>query len=292
MDFSEWVRLNRAEKRWDLRALEAKSGVDNSTVARIETGRSQATLISAIRLWQAYEVPFSKFASDLGISFALGSLPKLANPKDRSCLSIRDILGFLNTGLTNEKQARDFVAQWLDRFNAYQHQFGIITPLQDISAEKLWDSSFDFPYPPDITSDELSKIFENGEALTFVDAGYYMALLRQNLSMRLVDLEKKLKISDTVLGRVERGAITNVKIKELIQINNFLDETGMFFALYWVAGIQTVQLKTIIAKHSSRREAQQLWPAEQAAYNLTKFYRWSRTNEQFLSEFISNLRTI
>lgn len=292
MDFSEWVRLNRGEKRWDLRAVEAKSGVDNSTVARIETGHSQATLVSAIRLWQAYDVPFSKFASDLGILFSLGSLPTPANPKDQLCLSVGDILGFLNTALTNEKKTKNFVDQWLDRFNAYQHQFGTTTPLQDISVEKFWDSSFDFPYPPDITSDQLSQIFENGEALTFVDAGYYMALLRQNVGMRLVDLEKKLKISDTVLGRVERGAITNVKIKELIQINNCLDKTGLFFALYWVAGIQTVQLKTIIAKHSSRREAQQLWPAEQATYNLIKFHRWFWNNQQLLSEFISSLRNL
>lgn len=292
MDFSEWVRVNRSANGWDLRALEARSGVDNSTIARIEKGRSQVTLVSAIRLWQAYNVPFSEFTSDLSISFSLDSMPKLANQKSRSHLVAADVCSFLKAGLNNEKVARGFVDNWIKRFNSFQLQKEKINPLQSIKSEMFWDISFEFPYPPDITAGDLSNIFESGKALTFVDAGHYLTLLRQNASMWLIDLEKETKISDTVLGRIERGSINNTKLKDLIQINNFLDKTGLFFGLYWLAGMQTIQLKEMIAKHSTRREAQRLWPAEQAAYNLILLQRWFRTEKQFFARFIADLKSL
>ena len=110
--------------------------------------------------------------------------------------------------------------------------------------------------------------------------------------MLLTDLEQKNQISDTVLGCIEHGTINNVKIKDLIQINNILDESGMFFALHWMASLQIVNIKEIITKEFSRREAQKLFPIENAAYNLVKLGRLLRNQETLLRDFIRDLRSL
>jgi transcriptional regulator with XRE-family HTH domain len=292
MDFGEWAKNERKKREWDLLTLEKNSSVDNSTIVRIEGAQTQATLLSAIRLWAALDIPFSTLISDLNIVCTIETFPTLAKIKGQLRLTPTDVYNFLKFCLTKENDARSFTTKWLDRFISNLHLFEISLPTGEFTTEDFWSTSFEFPYPKHLTFSDLSHIFENGEALTFFDAGFYMYLLRQKNKVKKAAIERALKISDPVLERIERGVIAKIKLLDVIQINNYLDPAGFFFAYYWAAGMQIVKVKDIIADYSSRREALKLWPAEQAAYNLVTLYRWLRVDTQMLSEFLDDLRNL
>lgn len=289
MEFSKWLATSRKKNSWDLRAFAALSGVDHSSIARIETGKVQPTLNTAIRLCRPFNISTVDVAEILEVSLDRNSFP---TAEETWALETEEIKHFLDIGISKETAARGFVKTWLQKFFENSEVAALTSGSTQIEPDQFFDQAFNFPYPPDVTFVELTGWLCFNKALTPADGGACMSLLRQQSKMTLQDLEKKLKISDTVLGRIEQGVLNNVKLDDLIRINNLIDEGGLFFELYWKAVSQSTELKEIIAKHSSRRDAQRLWPVEQAAYNLVRFHRWFRTDHVFILEFINAMRDL
>src|SRR5579863_5396562 len=66
MDFGRWVRAQRERREMDVRAFARLTGVDASTISRIEQARSQVTLWTAVRMCERLNTTPADLLAALG----------------------------------------------------------------------------------------------------------------------------------------------------------------------------------------------------------------------------------
>src|SRR5260221_14686408 len=65
MNFGEWIRMLRKQHNYDIRTLAQQSGVEASTISRVENERTQVTLLIAIRLCEGLGVTVSDMLTEV-----------------------------------------------------------------------------------------------------------------------------------------------------------------------------------------------------------------------------------
>src|SRR5437016_1149349 len=68
-DFGDWLKESREANGLDMRSLARISGVDASSISRIENKRTQATLSTVARLCRAFKKSLQNLLMELEVSF-------------------------------------------------------------------------------------------------------------------------------------------------------------------------------------------------------------------------------
>ncbi len=243
MDFGTWVQAQRERREMDVRAFARLTGVDASTISRVEQARSQVTVWTAVRMCERLNMT----PADL-LGALRGKRPPFAVRQQAGqavdVVTVGDLEAFLRymrrrwqegcawlTSLLNQVAARED-----DGRASHGSAVPLIVP-EDI--EKLLQDShlyqFRVQYPVAITAEDLWDIYLRGGALTLVDMGAYLKQARRARRVTLSDLEESGKVSASVLSRLETGSLERVKLIDVLTLDEQLGQEGKLMAMYWRA---------------------------------------------------------
>jgi transcriptional regulator with XRE-family HTH domain len=246
MNLGAWLRQLRREQGLNLETLAVQTGVEASTISRIENERTQATLDTAVRLCEA----LGATAADL-VQALQGRKIAPRAPRGRRqtaptvVLTMRDVDAFVAFFQANPKRSCRLLSNLLNQVT--QKQVGKeveklrweIPPFAPEDVERLIACSplyrFELQYPPLLEADKLLELGQLGGVLTPTDVGMYLQQARRKKRVTLAGLEGAVQLSASVLSRLESGSVDRVKLMEALTLDEALGEDGNLLTLYWSA---------------------------------------------------------
>ncbi|NWJ94197.1 MAG: helix-turn-helix transcriptional regulator [Chloroflexi bacterium] len=241
MDFGDWVKKVREERSLDLRSMEKLTGVDKSTISRIENKNTEATIFTVMPICFGLGFTISEVVKTLsGKNFPF--LAQTESPgvlRGGSVLTLQDVKDLLDSDLSKFKQSyvnllNEVFSLQMGKNNQMFQNVKLFTS-EDIDKLLLIDSplyDFELKYPPELEPKLILEIYNYKGLLTPKDVGLYIKGIRHESKIALQNLEKSGKISDTILSRLETGLVERVKISEVLQIDGILGQEGIILALY------------------------------------------------------------
>jgi transcriptional regulator with XRE-family HTH domain len=273
MDFGSWVRAQRERREMDVRAFARLTGVDASTISRVEQARSQVTLWTAVRMCERLNVT----SADL-LAALQGKRPPFAVQQKGGqavdVVTVGDLEAFLRYMRRHWQEGCAWLTSLLNQIApladdgrvSHGGSAPLIVP-EDI--EKLLQDShlyqFKVQYPVAITAADLWNIYLRGGALSLVDMGAYLKHARRAMRVTLSDLEESGKVSASVLSRLETGELSRVKLTDVLILDEQLGQEGKLMAMYWractlidaVARVQQRDLQTEVEESGERLRLEQ-----------------------------------
>jgi transcriptional regulator with XRE-family HTH domain len=243
MDFGNWVRVQRERQEMDVRAFARLTGVDASTISRIEQARSQVTLWTAVRMCERLNVT----PGDL-LAALRGKRPPFAAWRQAEqgvdVVTVGDLEAFVSYMRRTFQEGSTWLTSLLNQVAAREEEgyasHGGSAPLivpEDI--EKLLQDSplyqFKVQYPAAITAEDLWEIYLRGGALSLVDIGAYLKHVRRARRVTLSGLEESGRVSASVISRLETGSLERVKLIDVLTLDEQLGQEGKLVVMYWRA---------------------------------------------------------
>jgi transcriptional regulator with XRE-family HTH domain len=250
--FGLWLRESRIQRGLDLETLSARSGVDRSSINRIEREVSQPTLLTAVRLCAGLNVGPEEVAwalqgrhlrvqseqpnepSELVVSVA--DLNLLVQLLRRDWTTARRLfVGWLNqlAQLHRDVQTtRHGVAesQWIGDGANHFRESDVDKLLADVAFYR-----FEIQFPPPLDGPLVAEIFRQGGAITLRDVGAYVRWLRMETRKSLADMRASVEISDSALSRLETGQLEQVRFIDLLLLDEALGAEGEVLNMSWAA---------------------------------------------------------
>lgn len=242
MNFGEWIRMLRKQHNYDIRTLAEQSGVEASTISRVENERTQVTLLIAIRLCEGLGVSVSDVLTEVYGVEPIKSARE-GTPGSGAAPTEDDVEQFLSYYRGHAKEARNWLIDLLNKVNGMNgsagrtlrpgsSRFFVPADIQKL----LFDSTlyrFEIQYPSVLTTDHILAIYEQGSMLTLTDIAEYTKKLRREKQVTLAKLEQGAKISQNMLSRLESPFIEQIKLADVVMFDELLEQGGTLLKMYW-----------------------------------------------------------
>lgn len=282
MNFGEWVRDLRKAQKLDIRTLARQIGVEASTISRVENTRTQVTLNTAIRICEGLGVTGIDLLNAVQGKHIL--YQEKNGPADKAIPTIEDVETFLLSLQANPSSGYQILSDLLNKvispsdvdtevlpknypgnFNPEDlHRLLFLSPIYQLEVQ----------YPSDIRSENILSIYEQNGALTLIDIGMYLKKLRREKQVTLASLESTAKISTNVLSRLETGSLEQIRLADILNIDEQLEQEGILLLMYWRA----YRLNDLLSRFGTRKADQRssLTPEqyEKLAYAFITLHRW------------------
>jgi transcriptional regulator with XRE-family HTH domain len=293
MEFGAWVQSLRSNRKMDVRTFARLVGVDASTISRVEQGRSQVTVPTAVRICEGVE------ATPADLLWALqGRRPKWATGHQRmresEVVTISDLEAFLCSIHRHWDDGCAWLTSLLNQIvsweNGYDNASTAISLIVSEDIEKLLQDSrlyqFKIHYPEAMKAEAIWELYLQGGALSLVDIGVYVKQARRGKRVTLSGLEESGKLSASVLSRLETGALERIKLMDVLALDEKLDQEGKIVAMYWRA----CTLMDMVARlHTPDEQAGAREQDLKVVELFLTICRWlsclSETNHTFVIEF-------
>jgi hypothetical protein len=92
---------------------------------------------------------------------------------------------------------------------------------------------FEIEYPSAISSRDILSIYLRGGMLSLTDVGEYIKKLRRERLVTLEQMEQKVKLSTSILARLEAGLTEQIKLVDVLLLDKQLGQEGMLLSMYW-----------------------------------------------------------
>lgn len=268
MNFGTWLKKMRHRQGLSLENLATQTGVEASTISRIESEQTQATLDTAVRLCEALgTTSVDLLQALLGRKFPPSVSRSSSSLSPDLVLTMEDVDAFIALAAANPKGCCRLLSDLLNQA-AQMHsdrdaeklkpQLSHLAP-EDIARLLVISPLFRFQlhYPPGIEADMILDICRHGGALTGKDVGVYLQHARRKKKVTLVGLEDAVQLSASVLSRMETGAVERVKLMDVLALDQAFGEKGNLWAMYWDA----TRFKAKSTRHLPKQGAPALPPA-------------------------------
>jgi transcriptional regulator with XRE-family HTH domain len=265
MDFGEWLHQTRIKRNLDVRALAKKTGIDGSTISRIENIKTQSTLYTAFRICEGLNIPFPTLIYELKGSYPSTQKPldevshqlrenhtkymlnsnEVVSLKETILITIHDVETFLDFFYADELACKMRLASNMnyifyyasDVQNQLESSHREIFVAEDI--DKLLLSSsfyhFELKYPSSLSDEAILAIYKQEGVMTLTDIGAYTRKVRSQKKVSLEKLEDSAKISSSVLSRLEAGALDRIKLADILTLDEQLEQGWTIIGMYWEA---------------------------------------------------------
>ena len=302
MEFGQWIQHVRAEHKLDVRSLAKRTGLDASTIRRIEHARTQATLTTAIRLCEGLGVTREEVFQAL-LGEALPELGQEGVAAEAPVVLASDVEAFLNFFYADQQACKIWLATLLNAVVARKRvseegSTGNWLPLfvpEDIQ-KLLVDEPiyrFEVQYPPGFGAEEILRISRSGGVLTLADLGIYVKRVRREKQVTVMRLEQSMRFSTSVLSRLESGLIEHIKLIDVLALDEQLEQGGRLLAMYW--GVCTFHEQMLQRQAISAKRKDALEPMEPDWYmKLVSVYiticRWFQAMSPADGSWIEQVR--
>lgn len=235
IEFGLWIRSLRKERQFDIRTLAERSGVEMSTISRVENARTQVILITAIRLCEG----LGKNVSD--VLALLQEKPIDIDTADRAngIPNLSDVEQFLSYYQGNKEEGKIWLSNLLNEVIMISRSAGgnpsrFFVP-EDIQ-KLLFDSPmyrFEIQYPPTVTAQDILVLYKNGAMLSPADISEYCRKTRREKQLTLARLEQSAKLTQSVISRLESTVIEQIKLADVLMLDKQLEQEGILLCMYW-----------------------------------------------------------
>ena len=242
MNFGDLVRSLRKAQGLDIQTLAERSGVETSTISRVENARTQVTILTAIRLVEGLGASLA----DVVAGVIPGRSPESGQQltvDGHAVPTVSDVEQFLAYFQGNPEEGKIWLADLLNKVasanrSASQAVGGeTARPFghQDIH-KLLFDSPvyrFEIQYPPECSASDILSIYRCGGILTLVDIGEYIRKVRREKQVTLAHLERVTKFSQGVLSRLESPVVEHLKLTDILVLDQQLGQEGTLLSMFW-----------------------------------------------------------
>jgi transcriptional regulator with XRE-family HTH domain len=303
MEFGQWIQQVRLERKMDLRAFAERIGVDISTISRIENMRTQATLATAIRMCEGLGITPSLLVEVLQGTAASDLEPVVLSGHEMIPM-LEDVQAFIRSMRRDWRRGSLLLAEMMNTIALLQLQ-GRRTnrengrPLfvpEDVD-QLLLDIPlyrFEFHYPSDIKTSDIWENYRGGGWITATDVGAYIKKIRREKRVPLVRLQHAVKVSDTVLARLEEGALERIKLNDILLLDEQLEQGGKILVMYWRASQLHEEVMHFLSGSTLRPEDMPLsvWITQQMRLIsiFTILCRWFQQEDQKERGWMKELR--
>jgi transcriptional regulator with XRE-family HTH domain len=223
--------------------------VNVGTVSRVERDRVEPTLETTLRLCAGIDLALSDYVR----AAAPGAFPRASRRlvwagQDRPVLAAADVVAFVDLSERRWARAQRLFEGLLDRIQAVrpgirrESRFSVRDVLTALRLDDrsgfpagLMPYDYDLEYPPDADDTDALRLHRSGSLLTYHDVGLYLRRARLERFLTLAALETATGLSDSVLCRLERGSLENLKLTTLVLLDEQLGCRGELLALSWRA---------------------------------------------------------
>lgn len=241
MKIAPWLRALRLEHNWNLDALATRAGVDTATVSRIESGQSQPTLETVIRLTTALGCEPGVVQGDLlGQPAGRRAEPDLTSPSRAACpyLTLADVDAFVAWLRRDRWAAKQLLANLAYEAETRARNQGpsavsLIPPDLDRLAYASPLFRFEVQYPRNLAAGEILEVGRAGGVLTPADIGQYLRAAREEKGLTLSGLGRQTGISASTLSRFEMGVTDRAKLDDVLRLDKTLRASGAILELFW-----------------------------------------------------------
>lgn len=267
MNFGEWVRQKRGNL--GLEVFSEYLGVDKSTISRIETQAAQATLYTAVLICDGLGVTVPQLMSELRGEQRMTLLePDLLRDtevvlsitdierfikfflKDTSgcCFWMADALNAVGFATTEDRalyidlEEKIFVSasNWVmsrEMHDAAQASFRAVPAVfSPMDVYKMIFRSYTYDVNlvyPSAEREVLLNIYRQGGILLPYEVGNYIKMLRREEQVTLSHLKNLVRVSDSILSRIENGIVEQMKLIDVILLIEALGNKGEILGMYW-----------------------------------------------------------
>ncbi len=238
IEFGHWIRSARKEYQLDIRALAELSGVEASTISRVENARTQVTLLIAIRLCEALGKDVSDVLTIVRGKPTIKDTDKRMNEAN-AVPTLYDVEQFLSYFQGNKEESKIWLSNLLNKVISTNpttrgnlSRFFVPEDIQKL----LFESPvyrFEIQYPQAITARDILALYRNGAILTLADISEYCKKLRREKQLTLTRLEKSVKLTQSILSRLESTMIEQIKLTDVLMLDEQLEQEGILFSMYW-----------------------------------------------------------
>ncbi len=246
MEFGEWVQCIRRKKTLDIHTFSEKTGVDASTISRIENLRTQATLYTAFHICEGLHIALAELIKEL-----IGRYPSSFNKKDfikvKHLLKLHDIEQRIEDFRANEGKVCEDLVKKLNAISLmapYKKETTQLasnkrTSFHSTDIDKILFSSplhnfLELKYPTHIAPAAILSVYEQGGALIQQDISAYLKHMRfdKNAVLKMQD-SPIAKAPQTFLSRLEASSLERIKLIEILTLEELSDEDGRIMGMYW-----------------------------------------------------------
>ena len=238
--FGEWLHAKRVSRGWQMLDLAQRTGIDHSTISRVENQATEATLLTAVRLCRGLDLTVLDWLSSIESSKTQKDLRPVASQASRS-LSATDITNVLRLYRKNPSIVISFLDQILIELRARldssdyrdpqnQPSFFATSAKELVAAEVGQQSKV--CYPAELQAEQIFEVYRQGGVMTLMDAGRYLGTLREQQGLSYLGLEGKTSFSDNTLGRLERAQVERIKLLEVLRLDQILRQNGKLVAVF------------------------------------------------------------
>jgi transcriptional regulator with XRE-family HTH domain len=244
VNFGQLIQKIRKEQNLDIQTLAKQTGVDASTISRIENARTQATLGTTIRICNGLEIALP----DLFLALQgrhMASLEPKRVIEGEGVPKASDVEAVIEYFRQDWKRGCTWLAHLLNRIvlvrdssvrtnERSRAQFFVAEVINNL----LFDSSVywsELRYPSEMEPDDILDIYRQNGVLTMADIGAYLKKIRREKQVTLASLEDSVNFSDSALSRLETGSMERIKLTDVLKLDEQLAQEGKILALLWQA---------------------------------------------------------
>lgn len=290
MEFGVWLRQQRSKQQWDLEQLAEKSGVDVSSISRLENQKvEQPTLGTTVKLCQALqlkpaEVLYAFQSEKMAYSQASPVVPTTTGPAPLPGAVLRDLLTLY---YTDQFKVAELLADLLHQTQqAYLTRTQKATHLAGKIAPELATLLFtpDQPiytlavhYPPALDSQVVLTTYQRNGMLMTEDIWSYLSAARPRKKKTTEDNTGRLyqRLRVTLCHSAEIHAIALVKLDDVLAAEQQWGQAGEVFGMFWQATVDSLLIWARQKIHWESTPTEQWLPQEtKLLWTLLALYRW------------------
>jgi transcriptional regulator with XRE-family HTH domain len=258
MDFSQVVQQIRKELGFDLRTFAAQTGVDATTISRIENAKAQVTLSTAVQICERNGINSTELYSAL-VGKHVVDLEQREPALDKVIPTERDAETLIFHFSKNRHHCVLYLTSILNRLVSLDKRTYQLDETEELRFVPesltllLLDAPFyrfELQYPAGLKAETIWELYRNGGLLTLTDIGVYIKNMRRQRQVTLVRLEDSVKISTSVLSHLEAGSIERIRLADVLSIDAQFEQGGKLLAMYWSVSRFNNGLRQLLKDHT------------------------------------------
>ncbi len=310
MEFKDWLRENRKRRGMTLIELQAKTGVSNGQLSRLETGKSELTLFSAVRILHALDLSWSSLYTDGVIEGNIKALVPYndigAKSSNLRCPNFNDVDALADSGLIQTGKASEIIIGLirlflqkfdlrLDKYEFEHLSISLYAYIGDINitSDGLPNAlkKITFSYPMELDPNKLRGIYLDGGVLIMQDLSFYIKQLRKLKKLSLRGQAKAIDITHPALRALETRMNEKVKLIDIVNLDKNLDLNGELVLFSWRTAelyLGTTKNVSILTKIAQPRQSAEIHVIEKLVVLSRLFLCYFPDDFEWLMWFRTN----
>lgn len=307
MKINEWLKQIRLKSGMTLTELQIKTGINHGQLSRIETGVSELTLFSLVKIMHAFKLSWSSLFSEGLIE---GKLRDLAVYKNLDtdhpvleCLNFNDVDLLVNSSIIKTKKFSQIIANLVKMYLANYGTrlsksdlqiimkdlykglgnippFDVYIPPAERREPVNIDLSFELP-KTEVPPNRLSEIYLSGGVIIMQDISFFIKSLRLEKEVSLREQAKAINLTHPALIAFETRLSDKVKVTDMTNLDMFLNLKGSLFVFSWRAAefyVGTTQIEALRTRNVIPRSKEEIQSIEKLIF-LSRLFLYRFPND-------------